>query len=134
MSISAISTTPTFPPNPQQNTIRQDFQTLTQALQSGKLSDAQAAYATLMQDMPSSNANGSNGSGNPFQQAIASIGKALDNGDQKGALQALQTMQSQMKGAHHHHHHGASQQASNSSSDSSTSPPLPSTTSISFSA
>jgi soluble cytochrome b562 len=134
MSISAISTTPTFQPNQQQNTVRQDFQTLTQALQSGNLQDAKTAYATLMQDMPSSNANGSNGSGNSFQQAIASIGSALQSGNLQDAQQALQTMQTQMKGAHHHHHHGASQQASDSSSDSTTSPPLPSTASVSLSA
>jgi hypothetical protein len=72
--------------------------------------------------MPSSNANGSNGSGNPFQQAVASIGSALQSGDLSGAQQALQTMRTQMKGAHHHHHHSASQQASQTSDVSANSP------------
>ena len=118
MSISSISNAaPTFQPPPQNN-IRQNFQQLSQALQSGDLSGAQQAYATLLQNLPNQGANGSSNSNNPFQQAIASIGSALQSGDVSSAQQALQQLQGQMKGAHHHHHHGGGQQsvqASNSS-------------------
>jgi hypothetical protein len=67
----------------------------------------------LIQALPSQGAKAGNGAGgqsNPFQQAIQSIGSALQSGDISGAQQALQTFQSQMKGARHgHHHHGQGQ-------------------------
>ncbi len=119
MSITGVSSnTPSFQPNLQQNAVWQNFQQLTKALQSGDLSGAQTAYATLVQNLPSQNPNGSNTSTNPFQQAIATIGPDLQKGDLSGAQQALKTLQSQMKEMHHHHHqHGASQQASGRSLD-----------------
>jgi len=121
MSISSVSatTTPVYQAPPQ-NGIRQNFQQLAQALQSGDLSNAQAAYASLIQNLPHQNPNGSSTSNNPFQQAIASIGSALQSGDLKGAQQALQTLQSQMKGAHHghHHRHGTTQTGTSDTSGS----------------
>src|SRR5580765_4790505 len=111
MSISSVSASTTPAYQPPQNNIRQNFQQLAQALQSGDLSNAQAAYASLIQNLPNQTQNGSSNSSNPFQQAIASIGSALQSGDLNGAQQTLQTLQSQMKGAHHghHHRHGTSQ-------------------------
>ncbi len=38
--------------------IKQDLSTLASSLQSGSLSDAQKAYASLQQDLPASNSNG----------------------------------------------------------------------------
>jgi hypothetical protein len=120
MSISSISsTTPAYQP-PQQDPIRQRFQQLAQALQSGDLASAQAAYATLTPNQP---AQGAKGASNPFQQGLASIGAALQSGNLTGAQQALQTLQGQMKGAHHHHHHhgaGQSQQTASSPMNSTT--------------
>jgi len=115
MSISSISSNaPAYQP-PQQNGMRQNFLQLTQAVQSGDLSGAQQAYASLIQALPSQGAKAGNGAGgqsNPFQQAIQSIGSALQSGDISGAQQALQTFQRQMKGARHgHHHHGQGQAA-----------------------
>src|SRR5215475_2683997 len=124
MSIGTITTNaPVYQP-PQQNGMRQNFQQLSQALQSGDLSSAQQAYASLIQALPSQGANGGNGTNgqsNPFQQAIQSIGSALQSGDISGAQQALQTLQTQMKGAHHgHHHHGQGSQGITTTSTSTT--------------
>jgi len=123
MSISSISSTaPSYQP-PQQDPVRQSFGQLAQALQSGDLASAQAAYTTLTQNQPAQGASGTSNSSNPLQQGIASIGAALQSGNLAGAQQALQTLQSQMKGAHHHHHHhgaGQSQQAASSPTNSTT--------------
>ena len=120
MSISSISSsTPVYQP-PQQNPASQNFQQLAQALQSGDLSSAQAAYTALTQNLPSKSANGASSQNNPFQQGLAAIGTALQSGNLSGAQQALQTLQSQMKGAHHgHHHHGQSQATGSASSPTS---------------
>ena len=131
MSISSISSnTPVYQP-PQQDPANQNFQQLAQALQSGDLSSAQAAYATLTQNLPNKSANGASSQNNPFQQGLAAIGTALQSGNLSGAQQALQTLQSQMKGAHHgHHHHGQSQTTGSASSPtSSTTVSAPSATS-----
>ncbi len=119
MSISSISTnTPAYQP-PQPNGARQNFQQLSQAVQSGDLASAQQAYAALTQNLPSQGANAGNGQ---FQQAIQSIGSALQSGNISGAQNALQALQTQMKGAHHgHHHHGQTQQADASQPSSTTS-------------
>src|SRR5690349_11494920 len=119
MSITSVSSNAAAYQPPQQNGMRQNFQQLTQAIQSGDLSSAQTAYASLIQALPNQGANAANGAAgqnNPFQQAIQSIGSALQSGNISGAQQALQAFQSQMKGAHHgHHHHGQTQQAGTSS-------------------
>src|SRR6185312_9492058 len=59
---------------PPQNGQQQNFQSLMQAIQSGNLSAAQQAYATLTANMPQGQAGQSaNEQGNPMQQAMASI-------------------------------------------------------------
>jgi hypothetical protein len=73
----------------------------TSAIQSGNLSAAQSAYATLSQ------AQSNQGSG-PFSQALSQIGDALQSGDIGKAQAALASLQQQMQamtGAHHHHGH-----------------------------
>jgi hypothetical protein len=113
MSVSAVSPNPqVYQPNAQQNQFRQDFQALTNALQSGDLSTAQTAYQTLISDNPQLTATSGN-SNNPFQQAIAAIGSALQNGDIGGAQNALSSLQSNMKAHHGHHHHGGGASATN---------------------
>ena len=129
MSTNSISSvTPAYPP-PAQNGAQQNFQALAQAVQAGNLSGAQQglqtmqqgmkshhaqqAYATLTQSMPQSGAS-ANGAVNPFQQAIASIGGALQSGDVSGAQQGLQTMQQGMKSHHGHRHHAAPEQGASS--------------------
>lgn len=119
MSIGSISSlTYAYPPTSQQNALQQDFQSLSQAIQSGNLSAAQQAYASLTQNMPAQGTSGSsNSQNNPFQQAIASIGSALQSGNISGAQSALQSLQQTM-GAHrgHHHHAGSASQSAGSSS------------------
>jgi hypothetical protein len=108
MSTSAVSSsTPSYQPPPS-NGMQNNFQALTQAIQSGNLSAAQQAYATLTQNAPQGSGNGNN----PFAQAIANIGSALQSGDIGGAQSALQSMQANVKG-HHHRHAPPSQDSSN---------------------
>jgi hypothetical protein len=80
--------------------MKSDFKSLSDALQSGDLSDAQTAYATLQKDMPAGSANSSS---NP----LSAIGTALQSGNIAGAQQAFAALQ-QTHGGHHHHHGGAS--------------------------
>lgn len=69
---------------------QQSFKELTSALQSGDVSAAQKAFASL----------GQSASG---QGPLAKIGTALQHGDVAGAKQAMQDVQASRK-AHHHHH------------------------------
>jgi DNA-binding FadR family transcriptional regulator len=127
MSISSATSSLSAyqPTTSQQNSVKQNFQQLSQALQSGDLATAQQAYATLMQSLPGQGST-SSGSQSPFQQAISSIGSALQSGDLSGAQKAMQSLQQtaqQAKGAHHGHHHhgGGGAQAADSSTSSTTS-------------
>ena len=114
MTISAISSSGASPISNFQ-TFRQDFSQLVSALQSGDLSDAQNAYATLSSS-PLAQGNG------PFAQAIQQIGNYLQQGDLADAQKAMTALQQQMQahGHHHHHHGGGLQGASDASSASST--------------
>jgi hypothetical protein len=96
--------------------VKQDFQNLGKALQSGNLSDAQQAFATLQQDIPgSSQSQGSQGS-NSSNQEMQDLGSALQSGDLSGAQKAFAQMQKTGKG-HGHHHHQSSQQPDTSGTD-----------------
>jgi len=112
MTISAISSSGASPISNFQ-TFRQDFSQLVSALQSGDLSDAQNAYATLSSS-PLAQGNG------PFAQAIQQIGNYLQQGDLADAQKAMAALQQQMQAHGHHHHHGGGprgvSEASNSSS------------------
>lgn len=104
---------------------RQDFKSLSDALQSGDLTGAQQAYAALQKDAPARAAGQGqqggqqqSGNGSSPQNAFASLGQALQSGDLSGAQQAFSQLQNdaqQARGGHHHHHHGT---GSSSSSDS----------------
>jgi len=122
MSIGAVSSsTPSIQPNSQQDAMRQNFQALTQALQSGNLTAAQQAYATLTQNMPSqASGDSSNDQTNPFQQALASIGSALQSGDISGAQTAMQNLTETMKAHKGHHHQGAQSQSTDQATSTST--------------
>ena len=99
MTISAISPSISASPISNFQTFRQDFNQLTSALQSGDLSGAQTAYATLS-SLPLAQGN------NPFAQAIQQIGQFLQNNDLPDAQKALAALQQQMQAHGHHHHHG----------------------------
>ena len=111
MAIAPVSSSSTNPP-PADST-RQAFAQLTNAIQSGNLSAAQSAYATLAQGQPAQSG--------PLSQSLGQIGDALQSGDIGKAQAGLASLQQQMqtaKGSHHrgHHHHaggaGQSQQVS----------------------
>lgn len=104
MAIAPVSSPASNVPPPV-DPLRQAFGQLTNALQSGDLSAAQSAYASLSQA-----AGGDPNS--PFAQALSQIGAALQSSDIGKAQAALATLQQQMqamKSVHHHHgHHHAS--------------------------
>ena len=104
MAIAPVSSPASNVPPPV-DPLRQAFGQLTNALQSGDLSAAQSACASLSQA-----AGGDPNS--PFAQALSQIGDALQSSDIGKAQAALATLQQQMqamKSVHHHHgHHHAS--------------------------
>jgi len=94
---------------------RQAFNQLTNALQSGDMTAAQAAYNTLSSS-PMAQGNG------PFAQALQQIGKDLQSNDLSGAQNTLAQLQQQQqahRGHHHHHHHGGASPLSTGSDPSS---------------
>lgn len=106
MTISAISSAPAgyTPPD---NSLRQSFTQLSNALQSGDLASAQSAYAAFTQ------AGGANSS-SPFGAAAQQVGDALQSGDVGKAQQALAQLQQQMQSMRGHHHRGGHHQVSDS--------------------
>lgn len=83
---------------------QQNFSALSQALQSGSLSGAQAAFQTLTSNLPSSATSNPN-------SALAQIGTALQAGDLSGAQTAFTAMRSG------HHHHGQGLQVANTNAN-----------------
>jgi hypothetical protein len=104
---------------------RQQFTQLVQSLQSGDLSGAQQAYASLGQKH--------NGVNDPYAEVLSQIGQALLSGDLSGAQQALAPLEqqfgSQAHGAHHRHQqsNGAAAVGSTGASGASTNTPSSST-------
>jgi hypothetical protein len=89
--------------------IKSDFQALSTALQSGDLSGAQQAYASLQKDAPglfqtASTQNAA--STNPLEAALNNIGTALQSGDITAAQQAFSSLQAAQPHRHRHHGHG----------------------------
>ena len=120
---------------------QQDFNSLAAALQSGDLSGAQNAFASLMQLIPnlssstngqtqsaatSSTSNSSNGT-STVKSDFSVLGQALQSGDltsaQNDFSKLMQDVQSIGRGHHHHHHHktsASSQDTTNASATGST--------------
>ncbi|MGP0071704.1 MAG: hypothetical protein ACLPWF_07190 [Bryobacteraceae bacterium] len=108
MSISALSSnliadlSQQYQQNPFQK-IQQDFKQLASDLQSGDMSGAQSAYASIEQLLPanqssSSSPTGSNGS-STIQNDFAALGQALQSGDLSQAQSAFSQLQSDFKAA-----------------------------------
>lgn len=108
MSISPLSASllsdlsQTHRQNPFQE-VRQDFQQLASALQSGNLSDAQSAYSSIQQVLQSAQgssgaASGSNGT-NTIQNDFSALGQALQSGDLTQAQSAFAQLQSDAQSA-----------------------------------
>lgn len=94
--------------------VKDDFQQLGQALQSGDLNMAKQAFAALQQFMPnlssaSPSQKGQQGSQNPLLADLSAVGKALQSGDLAAAKSAFaklrQNVQSVSRKGHHHGHH-----------------------------
>lgn len=116
------------------NAFATDLNAVSQALQSGNVSDAQADFAKLQQDAqsvqghhhhhhhnPSASTqsttgiqtdNGQQGgSQNPLSTDLNAVGQALQSGDLSDAQSAFAKLQQDMlsvQGHHHYHHHNAS--------------------------
>ena len=110
--------------------IQSQFQKVGQDLQSGNLSQAQADFATLTQELPSSlqSAGSTTGSttgstsapANTIAQAFQTLGNDLQSGNLSAAQQefaaiqqAAQQNSAQAQGVRHHHHGGGGSQPTN---------------------
>ena len=82
------------------NQWRQGFGQLSDALQAGDLSGAQAAYKSLLQLHQSNAAGRPPGSGNPtLQSDFAALGKALGSGDLNASQSAFNQLHTDMHAA-----------------------------------
>jgi outer membrane protein assembly factor BamD (BamD/ComL family) len=83
--------------------IKQDYNQLASALQSGNLSGAQSAYASIQQlvsaQQNSSNANTSSSPSNTVQTDFAALGQALQSGSISQAQSAFSQLQSDLQRA-----------------------------------
>jgi len=134
MSISPISTAPSYANSGAQSASQQqrnEFQQLSQSLQAGNLAGAQKAYSALTQNSSGSSATPSflANQKSPLAQDFQAIGTALESGNLQGAQTAFAQLQkdastaqsSQTQGASgahrgHHHHHASSIDADSSGS------------------
>jgi outer membrane protein assembly factor BamD (BamD/ComL family) len=105
MSISALSSNLISDLAPQQwqnpfEAIKQDFQQLASALQSGNLSGAQSAYANIQQLLQgsqgssASNTSSTSTGSNTLQNDFLALGQALQSGDLSTAQNAFAQLQS----------------------------------------
>ena len=112
MSVAGISSTSPLNPSNLQSFFQQrrsDFQQLSQALQSGDLAGAQAAFDALsnLGQNASSSASSSTANSGPFRnsklaQDFNNLGQELQSGDLAGAQQAFATLQQDLKASRHH--------------------------------
>ncbi len=123
MSINSISGASRIYQSQQTNnssSIRKDFQDLGSALNSGNITDAQSAFATILQTIQGNGGN-SGSSNSQLSADFQSLQSALNSGDITSAQKVYATIQKDMKGVHghHHHHKDGDQNSSSSSTDSS---------------
>ena len=98
--------------------VQADFKSLATALQSGDLSGAQQAFASLTEDAPNlAKALSSQGASSP----LGSLASALKSGDLAGAQKAFASL-TQTKHCHHHHNSATASSSSSSASDGSVAP------------
>ena len=116
MSVAGISSTSALNPSNLQSLFQQrraDFQQLSQALQSGDLAGAQAAFEALSNlgqnasSSTSSSTSSSASNSGPFRnsklaQDFNNLGQALQSGDLAGAQKAFATLQQDIRASRHH--------------------------------
>ena len=128
MSISGVSSSDVFQASVAQGAqtkfhqIQSQFQKVGQDLQSGNLTQAQADFATLSQELPSAQQAGAATTGptSTLAKAFQALGQNLKAGNlaasQADFATIQQDAQQQSSGqaqGHHHHHGGGTSQASN---------------------
>jgi len=124
MSISGVASNTNGNVADTQNKFKQmkdDFQKLGQALQSGDLSSAQQIFSSLQQLLPnSSGSQTQNSSQGTLSNDVNAIGQALQSGDLSQAQDAYAVLQKDMQAAHkgHHHHRHKVDDSQNSGSSS----------------
>ena len=125
MNVSNVSPLATSYPTPGPSIFQQtgqDFRALQNALQSGDLSSAQQAFASLQKDLqPAAGAAGSSSASpwsqnNPLGKDFQALQSALQSGDLSGAQSAFASVKQDLQSAgaargHHHHHHKSSSAA-----------------------
>src|ERR1700722_19753996 len=98
MSISAISSSLISDLSQQRQNpfqeIKQDFQQLATALQSGDLAGAQSAYSNIQQVLQANGGSGSATGSNTLQSDFAALGQAVQSGDLSQAQSAFSQLQS----------------------------------------
>jgi|ERR1035437_1083005 iron uptake system EfeUOB component EfeO/EfeM len=133
MNVSGVNSATTAYQTSVQSSFKQraqDFKALQTALQSGDVTTAQQAFASLQKDMQtSSKAAGatSNQSSQTSQLGadFQTLQSALQSGDLSGAQSAFATLKQDLQstgaahGAHHHHHHMSGNATSSTSPASS---------------
>jgi hypothetical protein len=94
MSVTAISGVSTSPMagSSQMAQIKQKFDALGSALQSGDLDEAKKVFAELQKNAPAQSGN----SKNSISSEMENLGKSLDSGDLKEAQEAYSRIQSKM--------------------------------------
>lgn len=107
MSVDAASWSPSQTAAWQQR--KQDYSSLLTSSQSGDLSTAKSAYASLTANKTP-----------PADSPLAALGAAIQSGDPAAVQQAAQTLQHARSG-HHHHHGSASSSTASTTSVSTTS-------------
>jgi hypothetical protein len=115
MSVAGISSTSLSNFNSQavQNSrqqMQQQFQALGQDLQSGNLSAAQSAFASLQQSAPQPSSTSLLQSNNPVAQEFSQLSTDLQSGNTAAAKQDYARIEQQFQSeamSMHHHHHGA---------------------------
>lgn len=104
--------------------IKQDFEQLAGALQSGDLSQAQTAYSNIQEllEANSGYANGNAGAAghNTLETELGTLGQALESGTQTSQNSANGTSPPVQRHHHHHHHHGGGSSSTSSSGATST--------------
>ena len=92
-----------------QNPAKNDFASLLSSVQSGDLTGAQSALASLQQARGAQFGAASNNGQSQFQNDLSSLVSSVQSGDITGAQKSLTALQSDAKtsgvGGHHHHHH-----------------------------
>ncbi len=100
MSISALSSNLISDLSQQQNPfkeIKQDFQQLASALQSGDLTDAQSAYSNIQQVLQANSGSSTSGGSSTLQNDFTALGQALQSGDLSTAQSAFAQLQSDVQ-------------------------------------